>query len=71
MESVKAASDVYAPVSGEILAGNENLESEPSLINSSAEKDGWLAKIKITNKSEVESLMDLTAYKAHCEKLDH
>ena len=67
VESVKAASDVYAPVSGEIVDSNSQLESEPSLINSGPELDGWIAKIKLANKSEVDSLMDSKAYQDFCK----
>lgn len=64
VESVKAASDVYAPVDGEISAINDSLEAEPGLVNSSAEKDGWLVKMRIDDASQVESLMDEAAYLA-------
>ncbi|KAF1798667.1 glycine cleavage H-protein-domain-containing protein [Mucor lusitanicus] len=67
IESVKAASDIYSPVSGEIVNVNEALSDEPSLINSSPEEDGWLAKIKISNESELDGLMDESAYQAHCD----
>lgn len=64
VESVKAASDVYAPVDGEISAINDSLESEPGLVNSSAEKDGWLVKMRLDDASQLESLMDEAAYLA-------
>ncbi|KAI9468428.1 MAG: glycine cleavage system H protein [Benjaminiella poitrasii] len=67
IESVKAASDVYPPVSGEIVDVNEALSSDPTLINSSPEEEGWLAKIKLSNESELDGLMDEKAYEAHCE----
>ncbi|KAG2205619.1 hypothetical protein INT46_003446 [Mucor plumbeus] len=67
IESVKAASDIYSPVSGEVINVNEALSDEPSLINSSPEEEGWLAQIKISNESELEALMDADAYKAHCD----
>ncbi|KAI8979255.1 glycine cleavage system H-protein [Mycotypha africana] len=67
IESVKAASDIYSPVSGKITDVNEQLSDEPSLINSSPEQDGWLAKIEISDNSELEGLMDEAAYAAHCE----
>tara|TARA_E500000075_G_scaffold133297_1_gene147023 strand:- start:5548 stop:5931 length:384 start_codon:yes stop_codon:yes gene_type:complete len=63
VESVKAASDVYSPVSGEIIATNENLENAPETINSSPYNDGWFFKIKPTNIEEVEDLLDAEAYK--------
>jgi glycine cleavage system H protein len=65
VESVKAASDVYAPVSGEIVATNDQLGTEPALINSDPAGKGWFFKIKLANKSELDGLMDEAAYKAH------
>ena len=64
VESVKAASDVYIPVDGEITASNEALEGEPGLINDSAQADGWLIKMKLDDASQLEGLMDEAAYKA-------
>ncbi|MDM7859577.1 glycine cleavage system protein GcvH [Alteromonas sp. ASW11-36] len=61
-ESVKAASDVYAPISGEILAVNEELEDSPELVNSDPFGDGWMFKIKAEDASEVESLLDAEGY---------
>ncbi|CDH50821.1 glycine dehydrogenase [Lichtheimia corymbifera JMRC:FSU:9682] len=66
VESVKAASDIYSPVEGEIVNVNEALENEPSLINTSPEEEGWLAKIKLSNPEQIESLMDEKAYAEHC-----
>ena len=63
VESVKAASDVYSPVSGEIIATNENLENAPETINSSPYEDGWFFKVKPTNIEEVSDLLDAEAYK--------
>ena len=63
VESVKAASDVYSPVSGEIIATNENLEDAPETVNSSPYDDGWFFKIKPTNIDEVSDLLDAEAYK--------
>ncbi len=68
VESVKAASDVYAPVSGTITAVNDALEGEPGLVNASAENDGWLVKLTLDDASQLDSLMDVTAYKAHLEQ---
>jgi glycine cleavage system H protein len=65
VESVKAASDVYAPADGEILEANSALSSEPALINSSATGDGWLWKMKLSDKGQLEGLMDEAAYKNH------
>ena len=63
VESVKAASDVYSPVSGEIIATNENLENAPETVNSSPYGDGWFFKVKPTNIEEVSDLLDAEAYK--------
>jgi glycine cleavage system H protein len=65
VESVKAASDVYAPVTGEVLETNPELASEPALVNTDAQGKAWFFKIKIADKSELGGLMDETAYKAH------
>ncbi|GLR93216.1 MULTISPECIES: glycine cleavage system protein GcvH [Bradyrhizobium] len=65
VESVKAASDVYAPVTGEVLEANEALAAEPALVNSDAQGKAWFFKIKIADKSELGGLMDEAAYKAH------
>ncbi|NTS78356.1 glycine cleavage system protein GcvH [Catenovulum sp. SM1970] len=62
VESVKAASDVYAPVSGEVIEINEDLEDSPELINSDAFGDGWLFKLKLEDVSELESLLDAEGY---------
>jgi len=67
VESVKAASDIYAPVSGVVNEVNEALADSPSLINKSPDKDGWLCKIKLSNPAELEGLMTAEAYKTHCE----
>jgi glycine cleavage system H protein len=67
VESVKAASDVYAPVSGEIVGGNEELVSTPAGVNESPEGQGWFFKIKIADKKELASLMDRAAYDAFVE----
>ena len=63
VESVKAASDVYAPADGEILEINEALSGDPSLVNSAATGKGWLWKMRLSDKSQVEGLMDEAAYK--------
>jgi glycine cleavage system H protein len=65
VESVKAASDVFAPISGEIVAVNEELAKDPSLINSDPADGGWFFKIRIADKNELAGLMDEAAYKAH------
>lgn len=63
VESVKAASDVYAPISGEVVEANSALEDEPALVNSDAEEDGWFFKLRVTDASELEGLMTEAAYK--------
>jgi glycine cleavage system H protein len=65
VESVKAASDVYAPISGEVLEANEALVAEPALVNSDAAAKAWFFKIRIADKSELGGLMDEAAYQAH------
>lgn len=69
VESVKAASDVYAPLSGEVVEVNENLDDDPALVNSSPEEDGWFFKMNVSDKSELEGLMDDKAYKSFCDGL--
>jgi len=64
VESVKAASDVYAPVSGEVIEGNQALVDDPALVNSAAEGDGWFFKLRLSDTSELQGLMDEAAYKA-------
>jgi len=63
VESVKAASDVYAPVSGEVVEGNQAIADDPSLINSDPEGEGWFFKIRLADGGEVEGLMDEAAYR--------
>jgi glycine cleavage system H protein len=63
VESVKAVSDVFAPLSGEILAVNELLADSPEKINEDPYGDGWLVKVRMTDPSEVEALMDVGAYR--------
>ena len=65
VESVKAASDVYAPISGEVLEVNEALAAEPALVNSDAGGKAWFFKLKIADKSELGGLMDEAAYAKH------
>ncbi len=62
VESAKAASDVYAPIAGKIVAVNDTLSSQPDLVNGSPEGEGWFVKIKVANKAEVDALMDEAAY---------
>ena len=63
VESVKAVSDVFAPLSGEILAVNELLADSPEKINEDPYGDGWLVKVRMSDPSEVDSLLDVTAYR--------
>jgi glycine cleavage system H protein len=63
VESVKAASDVYAPVSGEVIEGNQAIAGDPALINKDPEGAGWFFKLKLDNPGEVEGLMDEAAYR--------
>ncbi|MCW2481483.1 glycine cleavage system protein GcvH [Candidatus Symbiopectobacterium sp. NZEC135] len=67
-ESVKAASDIYAPLSGEIVAVNDALEGQPELVNSAPYGDGWLFSIKASDESELNDLLDATAYQALLEE---
>jgi len=67
VESVKAASEVYAPVSGEVVAVNDALAATPGIVNEDAQGRGWFMKIKLSDAGEVDELMDEAAYKAHLE----
>ena len=62
VESVKAASEVYVPVSGEVVEVNKELEGDPALVNRDAEGDAWFMKVKLSNPSELDELMDKAAY---------
>jgi glycine cleavage system H protein len=62
VESVKSVSDIYSPVSGEVVAVNDMLANAPETINASAESDGWLFRVKISNASELDSLLDPAEY---------
>ena len=63
VESVKAASDVYAPVSGEVIEGNQAVADDPALVNSDPEGDGWFFKLKLDNPGELDGMMDEGAYR--------
>ena len=65
VESVKAASDVYAPISGEVVAVNDAVSSEPALVNSDAGGNAWFFKVRIADSGELDGLMDEAAYQAH------
>ena len=69
VESVKAASEVYAPVSGEVVAVNADLTSAPATVNEDAEGKGWFTKVKVANRAELDRLMNAADYKAYCEGL--
>ena len=69
VESVKAASDVYAPVSGEVVEANDALSTAPETVNAAPEGDGWFAKIKVSDASQLDALMDQAAYDAFLETL--
>ncbi|AEH51925.1 glycine cleavage system protein GcvH [Pseudothermotoga thermarum] len=68
IESVKAAGEVYAPVSGKIVEVNEKLNNQPELINKDAEGEGWIVKIEMTNPAELSDLMDEASYRKFCEE---
>ncbi len=70
VESVKSASDIMTPISGKIVESNSVLEDTPGTINKSPEGDGWLAKIEVTEASEVDALMDADGYKKFTEEAD-
>ena len=65
VESVKAASDVYAPITGEVIAVHDALAADPALVNSDAGGKAWFFKVKIADKKDLDGLMDEAAYKAH------
>ncbi|MFU7527598.1 glycine cleavage system protein GcvH [Qipengyuania sp. ASV99] len=69
VESVKAASDVYSPITGEVTEINDLLEEEPALVNSSPEEDGWFYRMTIGDPGELEGLMDEAAYKEFVDNL--
>jgi glycine cleavage system H protein len=69
VESVKAASDVYAPVSGTVIEGNASLEEEPALVNTAPETDGWFFRMTLNDPSQLDSLMDVVAYRGFVASL--
>jgi glycine cleavage system H protein len=71
VESVKAASDIYAPVSGKIIAVNTALEDAPETVNESPYDNGWFFKMQPNDLGELESLLDMNAYQKLCESEDH
>lgn len=68
VESVKAASDVYSPISGEVVEINSTLVDDPSKVNSEPFEGGWMIKVKLSDPAEIDDLLDASAYKAHCEE---
>ncbi len=71
IESVKAVSDLYAPLSGTVTAINGNLEDEPELVNDDPFGQGWMIKIELSDETEAEDLMDAESYSRHCEEGGH
>lgn len=70
IESVKAVSEVYAPVSGEVVAANDGLNSSPELVNQDPHGKGWIVRLKVAAKAEVEGLMNSVEYEKYLEGLD-
>ena len=69
VESVKAASDVYAPIGGEVIEGNQAVVDEPSLVNSDPEGEGWFFKLRVADTHEINDLMNGEQYKVYCDSL--
>ena len=69
VESVEAASDVYAPVSGEVTEGNPAIADDPSVINTDPEGEGWFFKLRLADAGELDGLMDEAAYRDYCDSL--
>ena len=67
VESVKAASDVYAPVSGEVTEGNQALVDDPALVNSDPEGEGWFFRVRLSDNSQLNDLMNADQYREFCE----
>ena len=65
VEAVKAVSELYSPISGQVVAVNDRLDKEPALVNSSPYGDGWMIKLKVSDESERKALMNADAYSAH------
>jgi glycine cleavage system H protein len=71
VESVKAASDIYAPLAGEVVAVNEALDTEPEAINKDPYGEGWILRLRPADPSDLEALMDRTAYASHVAEQEH
>lgn len=69
IESAKAASEIYAPIDGEVIAANENLSGDPSQVNKAAMGEGWIFKLKPSNAGQIDGLMDEAAYQAYVKSL--
>ena len=69
VESVKAANEVYSPIGGEVIEVNEDLAEDPSKVNTDAEGEGWMYRVKMSDPSELDDLMDADAYAAYVEGL--
>lgn len=69
VESVKAASDIYAPVSGEVIEVNDELPNSPEVINQDCYGDGWMVRMKLANKEELEELLSAKEYQSHIDEL--
>jgi glycine cleavage system H protein len=67
IESVKAVSDVYSPVTGDVVAVNDGLDDAPEALNDDPYGAGWLFKVQVSDASEVDAMLDASAYQAHCE----
>ena len=71
VDSVKTASDLYAPLSGEVLEVNEALKASPELVNSEPYGEGWMLKVKASDRKELETLLDAAGYEQYLSTLDH
>lgn len=71
VESVKAASDLYAPISGEVIAANTDLEDDLAALSDDPFGKGWMIKLKVSDPAQLDSLMDRAAYDAHCQSESH
>ncbi len=69
VESVKAASDVYAPIAGEVVAANADLPGTPEMVNQDPEKSAWIVKIKVADSAQIDALMDRPAYETYLDTL--
>jgi glycine cleavage system H protein len=70
IESVKAVSDIYSPISGEVIATNENLDASPEMVNEDPHGNGWIIRLKLKDETEFEKLMSATEYEQYLEGLE-